>query len=539
MQPFRYFLIFCISAFMASCALQVAPQGGEKDVKPPKVTKSKPENFSTQFDSKKIQITFDEYIQLKDLNNQLIVSPPLSKNPDAKIKQKTLTVQLDDTLLPNTTYTLNFGNSIVDNNEGNILEGYQYVFSTGEIVDSLKISGIVENALDKKTEKGILVMLYKSEDDSCPLKKRPDYFAKTNDKGEFRITNIAPGKYKIFALKESDGDYIYSGPEEKVAFLDKPVAADSSNVMLRLFSEKPKQRILRCYSEEPGKAVVAFAQPAPGISYRFMSDSIKCNLAFTESSRKKDTLIFWYRNTNLDSLILFFKDNKTIHDTVTIRLFKTDGKTFSKKKNLLSLAPNCQSGGFLDLNKNLEIRFSHPVSESDFSKVTLKEDSVTLADLPISFSDSLKKNLVIRHAWKEKTPYHLFIPPGTFGDILNLKNDTLLRDFQTRQATDYGTLTAKIKITSPGTQYIVMLIDDKETVYRSSVIHGDTILSYDFLDPKAYRLKVVEDLNGNGEWDTGNYLQKIQPEPVAYYPETLTIRSNWDVDVSWNVEMSR
>ncbi len=535
----RYFFFIFSSLFLFSCANQVTPQGGDKDLKPPKVTKSSPENYSTKFDSKKIELSFDEYMQLKDMNNQLIVSPPLSKTPLAKIHQKTLIIQIEDTLQPNTTYTLNFGNSIIDNNEGNVLENYQYVFSTGDVVDSLKISGKVENARDKKTEKGILVMLYKTQDDSLPMKKRPDYFAKTNDAGTFQITNIAPGSYKIFALKESNADYLFNLPDERIAFLHSPVESNASNITLELFDEKPKQHLLKAYSEEPGKAVVVFSQAAPDVRYKLLHDSALVNLAFVEESKKKDTLTFWYKNMLLDSLVLFFSDNATIKDTVTIRLFKSDGKTFAKRKTSLSASPNFISGGGFDPNKDVILKFSHPVTESDFAKISLKEDSVVISNYEIAFIDPLKKNLSIKHKWKEKSTYSLFIPPAAFSDLFGLKCDTLSVSFRVHQVSDYGTLALKMNVDSTGSQYLILLIDEKENVYRTSIVQSDTTLNYEFLDPMVYRLKIIEDTNRNGEWDTGNYLQNIQPEKAAYYPEIITVRANWDVEVAWKAVVGK
>ena len=526
-------ICYASSCFLVSCASQVMPQGGDKDTNPPKITKTLPENFSTGFKSKKIVITFDEYIQLKDLNSQLIVSPPLSRTVETKIRQKTLEIETSDTLQPNTTYTLNFGNSIVDNNESNALENFQYVFSTGDVIDSLKISGKVENAWDKKTEKGILVMLYKMQDDSLPLKKRPDYFSKTNDKGEFTISNISPGKYKMFALKETNADYLYTASDESVAFQDTPVDAGSQNMLLRLFSEKPKLRVQKGYSEEPGKAIVIFNQPATDVQCRFLSDSLKCDVAFIEYSTKRDTIIFWYKNLNMDSLVLLFSNKKTLHDTVSIRLFTGEGKTFSRKKNTVSISPNFKNGEAFDLNKNIILQLNHPVTSFDFSKISLTEDSIPLTDVAISFLDTLKKTVSIRHQWKEKSTGRLFIPPGTFTDLFGYTNDSLITFLRVRQLTDYGTLTLKMKIGSRDIQYIVLLIDERESAYRSSVIRGDTTITYDFLDPKVYRLKMIEDLNQNKEWDTGDYFKKIQPERVLYYPEPITIRANWDVDVTW------
>lgn len=530
----KLFLIIS-STFLLSCAIQVAPQGGEKDTKPPKILKSMPENFSTGFDSKKILITFDEYIQLKDLNSQLIVSPPLSRNLETKIRQKTLVILVNDTLQPNTTYTMNFGNAIVDNNESNALDDFQYVFSTGGVIDSLKISGSVENTWDKKTEKGVLVMLYKKQDDSLPLKKKPDYFSKTNEKGIFSISNVAPASYKIFALKETNADYLFNVPDESIAFSDTPITAGYKNILLHLFTEKPKQRLLKSFSEEPGKAVVIFSQPGQDLHYRFVRDSIKSDLAFVEQSKNKDTLVFWYKNLNLDSLVLFFSDGKAIRDTVSIRLFKGEGKTFSRRKSILSINTNFKSGEAFNLNNDLFLQFNHPVTKSDFSKISLMEDSVPVSGLTIAFDDTLKKRISIHHAWKEKALCRLFIPPGVFTDIFGLSNDTVLTFFKIRPIADFGNLVLKLKPAYPGVQYVVMLIDDNETIYRTSVIKSDTTLTYDFLDPKIYRLKAFEDINHNRTWDTGDYFKKIQPEKIFYYPEMISVRANWDVDVSWKI----
>ena len=181
---FRFFL-FCLLLIVTSCAIQVAPTGGEKDETAPSVKKSSPENFSTGFSGRDISISFDEFITLKELNAQFVVSPPLKYQPDIKVKKKILEIHLEDTLLENTTYTMNFGNAITDIREGNAVEGFQYVFSTGDVIDSLKVSGKVVNAFDKKTDKGICVMLYRGKDDSLPLKTLPDYFTKTAADGSF------------------------------------------------------------------------------------------------------------------------------------------------------------------------------------------------------------------------------------------------------------------------------------------------------------------------------------------------------------------
>ncbi len=525
---------FGLLLIVSSCAIQVAPTGGEKDVIPPAVTKFSPENFSTNFSGHDISIFFNEYIALKELNTQFVVSPPLKYQPEIKVKKKTLDIHLEDTLLQNTTYTMNFGTAITDLREGNALEDFQYVFSTGDVIDSLKVSGKVENTYDKKTEKGICVMLYRGTDDSLPLKILPDYFAKTAADGSFEVKNVSPGNYRIFALKDNNSNYLFDNNDEAIAFDSEPVVAGNSKRTLSLFKETRKQQLLKTVSDEPGRATIIYALPLANEKIIFLSDTSSLHIHAMLFSVKMDTLTFWYRNLQSDSLNFILQHDLT-SDTISIRLKQYDTKAKSKFKPTLSTQFNSRSEAGLELNKPLQLIFNHPVDSFDLSNISVTEDSIAVPNPKIFFSDSLKRNLIIDFPRKDKTKYTVFVPGSAFTDIFGWKNDTLKLNFLTRSVTDFGTMAIGIKATSAQNNFILQLVDEKEAVYRESIIHSDTTINYDFLDPRSYRLKIIEDLNNNNEWDSGNYLLHKQPERVFYYKESLTVRANWDVDVKWGM----
>jgi len=526
--------LYALMLLASSCAIQVPPTGGDKDTKPPAVKKSSPENFSTNFKGHDISISFDEYIALKELNAQFVVSPPLSHLPDAKVKKKTLSIHIEDTLMNNTTYTMNFGNAITDLREGNAMEDFQYVFSTGAIIDSLTIKGKVENALDKKTEKGIYVMLYRGTDDSLPLKKLPDYFAKTTEEGTFEVKNVSPGKYRIFALKDNNSNYLFDNADEDIAFLKDPVEAGKTADSLNLFKESKKQQLLKASCDEPGHVIIAYARPLEKEKIIFQSDTASLKMYSMIYSEKRDTIIFWYRNIQSDSLNFILRRDAA-SDTISVRLKIFNEKVRARYNFSLATQYTSKIENPLDLNKPLELIFNHPIDSFDLSKISVKEDSIPLTNLKPVFADSLKRNLILDFPRKEKTNYSVDIPSRTLKDIFGMRNDTMKFLFQTKSITDYGTMAVKMSVAS-GKNWIVQLIDDKENIYRQSYLHADTTLNYDYLDPRSYRLKVIEDLNNNNQWDPGDYLEHRQPERVLYYRESLTVRANWDVEVKWDID---
>lgn len=529
---------FCIiSILFESCAIQVPPDGGKKDMEPPHLLSSEPANYSNLFKGRDLKLDFDEFISLNEIGSQLIVSPLLKYPPELKIRKKSLLIHFQDTLLENTTYTINFGQGITDNNEGNKLENFQFVFSTGSIIDSLDVQGSIETAFDHKKSKDVLALLYRSTKDSIPFLEKPLYFSRTNDSGQFRISNISPGFYKLIGLKETDGNYLYSPGDELIGFPDSFVNASSENINLQIFNEVTKLHLLKAYSEFPGKAVVVFNAPADTVRIKLLTDTAKLNIYSYSFSKEKDTVNIWYKNNFADSLSFYF-DNYLLKDTVTIRLFKLTEENKGRKRTGMTILPGNSQTALQHLHLPHYLQITRPVATSSFDKIIFSEDSL-LIKTKYEFTDSLHMQLNVNHKWKSKSKYSIFIPPGTFTDIYGIKNDTIQFAFEAHGEADYGSIKMIFKKTD-SIPYILQLVDDAGSAISRQVSSShDTIFELNFLDPRVYRIKLIRDENGNGKWDTGNYLKNIQPEQIEFYPERITVRANWDVDVNLKVPIIR
>lgn len=536
----KAWLFFAPVVFMFfSCATQVAPTGGAKDTIPPGVVKQVPGSFSTNFKSKDIEITFDEYIQLVSLNEQLVISPPLSAFPDVRIKNKTLLVHFDDTLKENKTYTFNFGSSIKDIAENNTIENFQYVFSTGAAVDTEQVSGTVINAFTMEPEKGVLVMLYEEQADSLPYLDKPSYFSRTKEGGSFLVKNISQGSYKIFALKETNNNYLYDSRDESIAFTDSPIPAGGDSVKLILFTEALPQQLLRTNAYEPGRVVFVFLQPVDSFKYELLSANPRI---FTEEySSGRDTVTLWYKNISADTLILKIIYPASLSgDTIIVPLITPEKMKMPEKDaapgSAFRLSAQTNVSGKFDLNDSVQITFSHPVASWDSTQITLLEDS-SEKRWTMRFTDTLRRHLYIAAQWKENTGYKLKIPPGTFTDTFGLKNDTLELTFRTRQLNEYGTMKLDVNLrdTFENTNLILQLLDESGKVVRQNYLDKGRAVNYEYLVPAIYRLRLIIDENGNRKWDTGNYQGKRQPEKVMYHSQKITVRANWDIEMEWNL----
>ena len=558
--------LLIILLFFTACAQVVAPGGGNIDRKAPVVLKYNPDSASLNFNAKKIEITFDEMIQLKDLTNQLVISPPLQHPPEIAVQNKTLTIELDkrDTLQPNTTYSFTFGNSLQDITENNPNENFKYIFSTGLFIDSLSLKGKAENAFDHKTEKGVIVMLYNDLSDSVVFKKQPDYFAKTNAAGEFQINNIRIGKYKLVALKDANANYKYDSELETIGFADTIIDVTKNKaVLISMFQEPPKKLFIKKQlHQQYGNVVIIFNKPTDSIKINPLNNVIKENELFVDYSKNKDTLNLWFENVNNDSLILQVKDGSKIIDTISFQLIKKETALKNKRNPLkLNLTNNINGNQNVDLNTELQLQFSQPIFSINQSETVLfKKDSVI--DKHISFlKPSLQpvKNIKLLYGdtailvkktehqtiwsntppfnklvpFKEHSTYELLIPPGTFTDIFGLTNDTIKINFKTREERFYGSVKLKINLPTSNQNYIVQLLAENEKVVRENTINKSEIINYEYLQPNKYKLKIIYDLNKNNKWDGGNYLKKIQPERVLYNSELINIRSNWDMELEW------
>jgi len=528
-----YQLIFIILLY--SCAIQVPPSGGFKDTVPPRLLLSEPENYSTNFIGNDIKLEFDEFISLNDIGGQLIVSPLLKYPVETKIRKKILYLHIRDTLLMNTTYTMNFGNGITDNNEGNKLENFQFVFSTGPIIDSLNIKGRIVNAFDNKPEKGILALLYKKTDDSLPYLERPVYFTRASENGDYHINNISPGAYKLIGLKDSDGNYLYTANEDMIAFSDSLVNANSGNVNLKIFREHPKLKLLKAYSEYAGKVILVFNMNADTVKWEWLSDTTKLQIYGIDYSKESDSISIYYENIFSDSLSLRF-DNETLKDTVTLRLFKLSEESKGRRTAGMEIKPAAKQTTLQHLYLPYYLQCTRPLDKAEFNKIIFRDDSIPVTP-KYYFSDSVHTQISVEYPWKSKGKYSFFIPPGTFTDIYEKWNDTVKIEFTAHSESDYGSVKMKFQKNNDS-PYVIQLTDvTGASVYEEFKAANDTTFEFNNLDPRLYKIKLIRDSNDNGKWDTGNYLMHIQPEEVEFYPEDITVRANWDVEVSVKVPL--
>lgn len=587
MQPGQKKLITLLTAFrgaphwcffsllLASCAQIVAPSGGKKDTVPPKVVKYTPDSAQLNFNSKKIELDFNEFIQLKDLNTQLIISPPMEKTPDIKMKNKSVIIDLgDEKLKPNTTYSISFGTALQDLNEGNPIDNFKYIFSTGDYIDSLAVTGKVQAAFDHKTEKGVLVMLYSDLSDSIVYRKPPDYFGKTKEDGTFTITNVHPGIYKLFALKDDNSDYKYTAGES-IGFIEGTIdPSENKSILVDLFQEAPKKFFVKKYSQpDYGRVLLIFNTGSDSVKVKNLDPAFRPEQELQVFSKNNDTLVYWVKDYESDSLKLQVSNGNTVTDTLEFKLIKKEDALKSKRNPLkLRLLNNFSGNRATDLGGAIVLQFSQPIATINVPEADLKADSIPVKKLFYSTDPGFppKPNnilLITRdstataedpgHAGvfvsapvssvftglKEDTKYHLLILPGTFTDIYGLTNDSIRIDFKTQELKYYGTI--KLKVGIPDSlvkegslkpkDYIVQLLDDKGNLYRQKVISGTETLNFENIRPLKYQLKIIIDKNGNGKWDTGNYSEKRQPENVIYDSEEVNVRSNWDLDLEWKV----
>jgi hypothetical protein len=529
-----FLILLCIG-----CAQVVAPTGGPKDTKPPKPLLYEPYNKSTHFASKKIYVTFNKYIQIKDLQSQLVVSPPLKHFPVAIVKKnKILEVQIKDTLLDSTTYTFNFGNAIMDINEGTILPNFHYVFSTGSYLDSLVLKGNAKDAFTRDPIKEGLVMLFANLDDSAPYKVLPSYCGRTDANGNYKIENIKNGTYRLIILSKSQNGYEYHPYSEEIGFTSKPLHLeenDSANVFL-FIEEDTHLHFVTARAIERGKIMLVFSAPADSISILPLNLQETQNPPYTYIQyygAKHDTVYYWINTPGLDSLHFIISKNGTNIDTDQVySIPKVVIKKNAKPPSLKITSNIISNQQDYDYHSPITIKSDHPVMKINWSRFYLTSGKDTIKfkvdTTGLPFQLSLQTNLI------SDSTYKLFLTPGAMTDIFGLTNDTLIQRFKVVEPTYFGSLNVDLHF-SKQSHYIVQLLDTKGKTYKENKVEGSQKVGYDALPPGDYRIRVIKDDDGNGKWTTGNYLKKRQPERVYYYPQVITIRSNWDLTQEWTV----
>ncbi|MFC2109588.1 Ig-like domain-containing protein [Bacteroidota bacterium] len=512
------------------CARRGSPNGGPKDSLSPIMVTAEPEYKSIYFKEKRIKLSFDEYVKFKDLFKQLIISPPLKYAPVIKplgSASKEITIDLLDTLKENTTYSINFGNSIVDNNEGNKLGSFKYVFSTGSYVDSLEIHGDIKDAFEKEPAENIAVMLYEINEtytDSTVYKEKPIYVTNTLDSTFFNITNVKPGTYQLIALKDFNNNFIYNPKQDKIGFLDKPIQLPTDSTFhLDLFQETLDFKILKPLENKIGKIIFGYEGIPDSLDIKLLSETPEDFRSFLNKDAKSDTLNFWFTPFDADSLQFQVKtkDLDTIY-TVQLRTSKID-----------SLLLNTTVKGVLHPKDTFAITANIPFDSIKNNNITII-DKDTLAIPFQTFLDKSKTKLSIYFDRKRNENIQIDILPNLFVDCQGETNDTLQYKLKTLDIEDYATLKVGIKNIKKF-PIMVDLITTKGELIERKYSNKETHFTFNDITPSTYLIRITFDSNNNKKWDTGSFLHKTQPEKIIYFNKELKLRANWTVNEIFDI----
>lgn len=584
-----YIFIIIAAAVMYSCANIGNPSGGPIDKTPPIFMRSNPTPNAVNVKDRKIEIFFDEIVTLKDPSTKIIVSPAQTEMPRMSALGRKVTVELVDSLLPNTTYTIDFSNSIQDNNEGNAIDNFAFAFSTGSVIDSMRVSGYVLDSRTLEPMQSVVVGLQSNLADSAFHKEKLQRVALTNDRGQFTIRNVSPGSYHIFALKDLDRDYKFGNPTEDIAFLDSIIvpsigsreAADTvyndlneidtimratrpayfpNDILLSMFNEDRKSQYLannlRVDSTRISLTFAAASDTLPSLSIVGRND-VPDQWYTLERSQTNDTLTYWIRPPHLvsaDTLMVATTYLRT--DTASNLSWGTDTLKFTfqrqkakkKKKNeetdsleqirFMELHP--LANGTQEVYAPLLLQTGTPIErysreafhlqrklQNDTTFYPAEIKSIALRDSTLS-----RRDLMLKVDWEPGAAYTLAVDSLAMTDIYGLQTKPLKVDFNVRKMEEYGNIVFNIPAVRDSA--IVELLDGTEKIVLRAPVksHRAELLN---LLPGKYYARLFIDRNGNGKYDTGNYDMHLQPEETVYYPGAINLKKNWDVEQTWNI----
>lgn len=584
-----YIFIIIAAAVMYSCANIGNPSGGPIDKTPPIFMRSNPTPNAVNVKDRKIEIFFDEIVTLKDPSTKIIVSPAQTEMPRMSALGRKVTVELVDSLLPNTTYTIDFSNSIQDNNEGNAIDNFAFAFSTGSVIDSMRVSGYVLDSRTLEPMQSVVVGLQSNLADSAFHKEKLQRVALTNDRGQFTIRNVSPGSYHIFALKDLDRDYKFGNPTEDIAFLGSIIvpsigsreAADTvyndlneidtimratrpayfpNDILLSMFNEDRKSQYLannlRVDSTRISLTFAAASDTLPSLSIVGRND-VPDQWYTLERSQTNDTLTYWIRPPHLvsaDTLMVATTYLRT--DTASNLSWGTDTLKFTfqrqkakkKKKNeetdsleqirFMELHP--LANGTQEVYAPLLLQTGTPIErysreafhlqrklQNDTTFYPAEIKSIALRDSTLS-----RRDLMLKVDWEPGAAYTLAVDSLAMTDIYGLQTKPLKVDFNVRKMEEYGNIVFNIPAVRDSA--IVELLDgtDKVVLHTPVKNHRAELLN---LQPGKYYARLFIDRNGNGKYDTGNYDMHLQPEETVYYPGAINLKKNWDVEQTWDI----
>ncbi|MCC8038684.1 MAG: Ig-like domain-containing protein [Bacteroidales bacterium] len=580
-----------IALLMAACASMGRPEGGPKDVTPPVFVSSKPAPGTLNYNEPRVVITFDENIKVEDVLNKVVISPAQTQQPSVTASGRRLIVDLKDSLKPETTYTLDFSDAIRDLNEGNILDGFAMAFSTGDVLDTLQISGMVLQAENLEPAQGMLVGIYSNLADSAITTLPLERIARTNQLGQFTVRNLKPGDYRIFALNDLNRDLHWDRSED-VAFFDTIITPSSSNynfqdtlkssleedsivtrmgtayapadVLLCWFNENYTPQYLKDYKRPTNKMLeVKFAAPSDSLPLLTIVNGDNAGRSDREWSRldvnaTRDTLNYWITDSAVilqDSLLVAMRYLRT--DTLeqlswttdTLKFFYRPPKETKKKKkddeeendslpkiNFLSF--NVLSQQAHDIDKPLMFEASQPL-DTILPKGVRLEQMIDSVWTPIYRArivpDSLHPLLRYRMdlEWEPGADYRLTIDSAAIQGAYNEHNRPITHEFKVKGLEEYANL--YFKMAQRDLPLVVELLNSSDSPVLRTTVGDDGMAEFVYVQPGTYYARCFIDSNGDGKWTTGDLKQQIQPEEVYYYPGKLNLRKNWDIEQSWDI----
>lgn len=578
MKCFRIIIQLVLVFAIVSCANRAAgPTGGPKDSIPPVVLRTVPLNNALNYKKKEIQVFFDENISLEKVNENVVISPPQKTQPIVKANARVLTVSMQDDLQDSTTYSILFGNAIVDLNEKNPLPNYTFSFATGSEIDTLQVSGKLIKAENLEPMPGVLVGLHKNLHDTAILRDQFTRVAKTDDEGRFTIQNIKAGSYKLYALLDLDRDFRYQ-PGEEVAFYDSIVIPEikmvqqtdtlwkdsveidtikteskltylPNNLLLKLFKENRKRQYL-VKSERPAeKYFNLFFNDKQDNLPKIEPLNFDVDTRFLiQKTEKLDSLVYWmpdstvYRQDTLKMAVTYLKSDSVfqlVSTTDTLNLILRNPRITGKSKNsevkpVVPLTYKSNLVGSFDIYSDIWLEFEEPLVSVLTEKIKLVHKVDTVLK-PIDFSwlpmDSIRRKFAIRYAWKPQESYELQIDSAAFVSIYERTTPAQTIPFKIKSLDEYSAM--KIVLQEFDSLAVLQVLDAKETVIQTqrAKVKGNL---FEYLKPGEYFVRLFIDTNRNGIWDPGDLGKRLQPEPVYYFNKKLTLRANWELEETFN-----
>jgi hypothetical protein len=519
-----------IIGILYSCASQGSLTGGPRDEIPPVlIANNSTPNFQSNYSDRQFSLEFDEYIKVEDIFNQVVVSPPLIYNPTvvARGKKVRFSFHEDEILRDSTTYTINFGTAIRDLNENNPAEGIRFVFSTGNIIDSLVLEGIITDAVTGSPVSKAVAILYDDPSDSMVIKERPYYFGRTDDNGKFKIENIKAGTYQVVGLKDENQNYKYDDPKELIGYLDSLVTLTQDTVRLKIqvFQERPRYFVQEVDSTQKGLVKIKFNQDLFQPAYERERDDVEILV-----THKDATLDLWHKANERLRWWLYIIHPSGSRDSVRIRTNPLDSTLINKDLECMTpvLARNTEHR-----DSTFYIGFNLPIQSINMEAVQLISDSDSTLSSPVQLvaGTSFPQLEYGFRPVNMSGSFSMTFPPGSIEDFYGRKNTRILKCPVTLlDKVEFSNLTLTIKGFKPDLTYLIRFQFKDKTIREWTVKETEswngTFLQ---LKPEKYEVYILEDLNENERWDPGRFLERRQPERKRT-EEVSGLRANWDIE---------